>query len=123
MKEKERKKKGKEGKGEEGKRPNAGIEPVTSYSEAVTIPSSYHFRVYLQITSGQISQLSLFHSETQGFWSTLKVILSNLTVKTQASQVTRFGRETHDFAPLSRLTSYFSRQQPVLQLLNTSCCS
>ena len=30
----------------------------------------------------QTSQLSLFHSETQGFWSILKVILSNLTVKT-----------------------------------------
>ena len=57
MKEKERNKKGKEGKGEGGekkggKRPNAGIEPVTSYSEAVTIPSSYHLRVYLHIPSG-----------------------------------------------------------------------
>ena len=30
----------------------------------------------------QTSQLSLFHSETQGFWSILKVIPSNLTVKT-----------------------------------------
>ena len=29
----------------------------------------------------QTSQLSLFHSETQGFWSILKVIPSNLTVK------------------------------------------
>ena len=28
------------------------------------------------------SQLSLFHSETQGFWSILKVIPSSLTVKT-----------------------------------------
>ena len=31
--------------------------------------------------SMQTSQLSLFHSETQGFWSILKVIPSNLTVK------------------------------------------
>ena len=30
----------------------------------------------------QTSQLSLFHSETQGFWPILKVIPSNLTVKT-----------------------------------------
>ena len=30
----------------------------------------------------QTSQLSLFHTETQGFWSILKVIPSNLTVKT-----------------------------------------
>ena len=29
----------------------------------------------------QTSQLSLFHSGTQGFWSILEVIPSNLTVK------------------------------------------
>ena len=37
--------------------------------------------VSIHIASKQNSQLSLFHSETQGFWSILKVIPSNLTVK------------------------------------------
>ena len=35
----------------------------------------------MEIDSTQTSQLSLFHSETQGFWLILKVIPSNLTVK------------------------------------------
>ena len=37
--------------------------------------------VSIHIASKETSQLSLFHSETQDFWSILKVIPSNLTVK------------------------------------------
>ena len=47
----------------------------------VSIASWYIKGLFPGALLAQTSQLSLFHSETQGFWSILKVIPSNLTVK------------------------------------------